>query len=267
MIKVKRILPRVGLFCLMVLVGLICFYPMVSLLFNSVLKPNYLPRGILSRISHISLGQYYESLFENSKFLRGLLNSALMAFSITIGQVAISIPAAFALEKYKIPGKEILFGVYLILVLLPYQVLQLPHYLLMKEWELMDTQISIILPNIFSTIGVCILRQGMRYVDNSVLDAAKIDGCGDFRLLSKMAIPGAEPSIVAAALLIFLDSWNMVEAPKIFLTSVDKMPISVIFNSVSGTGRNYAMGVLCLIIPFLLFGLFAEKLKSFIDTV
>ena len=107
MIKVKRILPRVGLFCLMVLVGIICFYPMVSLVINSAFDPNYLTKGILSRISHFSLGQYYESLFENSKFLRGLLNSAFMAFSITLGQIAISIPAAFALEKYKIPGKGI----------------------------------------------------------------------------------------------------------------------------------------------------------------
>ena len=86
-------------------------------------------------------------------------------------------------------------------------------------------------------------------------------------MLSRMAVPSAVPSIVAAAMLTFLDVWNMVEAPNIFLTSTSKMPISVLFTSLFSSERNYAMGVLCLIIPFLLFGLFAEKLKSFIDTV
>jgi len=84
-------------------------------------------------------------------------------------------------------------------------------------------------------------------------------------LLVRMVIPDALPSIMTAAFLIFLDTWNMVEAPLIFLNDTEKYPLSVLYNSISASGMNFAIGVICLIIPFLLFGLVGERLKDYLE--
>ena len=244
---------------------LVCLYPIVCLITNSLVHPNELSGGLPTFIKLPSLIQYESALFCNTAFLRALFNSLFLSVTIALGQVLFAIPAAFVLGKHPSRWGNVIFAVYLVLVLLPYQVVQLPHYLLLEKLGLLNTHRAVILPQIFSVLGVCILRQGMENVDNKILDAARIDGCGEFQLLVRMVIPDALPSIMTAAFLIFLDTWNMVEAPLIFLNDTEKYPLSVLYNSISASGTNFAIGVICLIIPFLLFGLVGERLKDYLE--
>lgn len=244
---------------------LVCLYPIVCLITNSLVHPNELSGGLPTFFKLPSLTQYESALFCNTAFLRALFNSLFLSVAIALGQILFAIPAAFVLGKHLSRWGNVIFAVYLVLVLLPYQVVQLPHYLLLEKLGLLNTHRAVILPQIFSVLGVCILRQGMENVDNKILDAARIDGCGEFQLLVRMVIPDALPSIMTAAFLIFLDTWNMVEAPLIFLNDTEKYPLSVLYNSISASGTNFAIGVICLIIPFLLFGLVGERLKDYLE--
>ena len=264
MSDMKR-LVSILMWVFLVLSILVCLYPIVCLITNSLVHPQELTGGFPSFFKTPSAIQYYNALFRNSDFLRALFNSLFLSVSITVGQILVAIPAAFVLAKYPSRLGNAIFALYLVLVLLPYQVVQLPHYLLLDELGLLNTHRGVIFPQIFSALGVCILRQGMGNVDDKILDAARIDGCGDFRLLVSMVIPDALPTIVTAAFLVFLDTWNMVEAPLIFINDAAKYPLSVLYNSISASGTNFAIGIICLIIPFLLFGLVGERLKEYLE--
>lgn len=260
----KRFVP-ILMWAFLIVAILVCLYPIMCLIINSLVHPNELSGGLPTFFKLPSLTQYESAMFRNTAFLRALFNSLFLSVAIALGQIIFAIPAAFVLGKHPSRWGNVIFAVYLVLVLLPYQVVQLPHYLLLEKLGLLNTHRAVILPQIFSVLGVCILRQGMENVDNKILDAARIDGCGEFQLLVRMVIPDVLPSIMTAAFLIFLDTWNMVEAPLIFLNDTEKYPLSVLYNSISASGTNFAIGVICLIIPFLLFGLVGERLKDYLE--
>ena len=209
----------------------------------------------------VSLDQYWHILIEDTSVLRYYFNSIVYTLTILVCQ-AIIVPAmAYALSRYKYPGRDLLSFLIIVLLLLPFQITMVPTVLMLRNLELMDTLWAIILPSIASPFYVFLIRQNMLGIPNELFEAAQIDGAGPIRCFFHIALPVSRAILGAALALSFADCWNMVEQPLVFLpTQTSLYPLSVAFNQLSrtSTGVEFA-GASLFLIPALLIYLFFQK--------
>ena len=209
----------------------------------------------------VSQEQYWHILIEDTSVLRYYFNSIVYTLTILVCQ-AIIVPAmAYALSRYKYPGRDLLSFLIIVLLLLPFQITMVPTVLMLRNLELMDTLWAIILPSIASPFYVFLIRQNMLGIPNELFEAAQIDGAGPIRCFFHIALPVSRAILGAALALSFADCWNMVEQPLVFLpTQTSLYPLSVAFNQLSrtSTGVEFA-GASLFLIPALLIYLFFQK--------
>lgn len=201
-----------------------------------------------------SLSQYYKILIEDVSILRYFVNSAMYAGAILMGQ-ALLIPAmAYALSRFRFVGRDVLFFVIIMLMLLPFQVTMVPNVITLRRLGLLDTVWSIILPMTVAPFYIFLLRQYMVGLPGEMIEAAQIDGAGPFRCFIHVVLPVCQPILGAAVALSFADCWNLVEQPLTYLTErTDLYPLSVVFNQLTqkSTGVEFA-GAALYILPALL---------------
>lgn len=208
----------------------------------------------------VSLSQYEEVLVHKPLFLHMFWNSVFMVLPIIIGQVVAASLAAYAFAKLRFPGREKLFVVYLMTMLMPFQVTLVPNYIIADKLGLMNSTAAIILPGIFSAFGVFMLRQFMMYIPYSYLEAAKLDGAGQLRIFYSIMLPLIKPGMAALTVLLFVDNWNMVEQPLIFLEDAFKQPLSLYLSRINEGARGVAFAASALYMaPMVLLFLYAES--------
>lgn len=173
-----------------------------------------------------------EILWEEPFTLYRFWNSLLLCSAITLGQMLVSCWAGFALAKYPIPGKGYLTTLLVILMLLPLQVTLVPSYLILDALGLLNTIWALILPSVFSPFGTVVMWITFRAVPEDLLDAARLDGASEHRILWRIALPVGKGGAASLLLLTFVDAWNMVEQPMVFLSNTANYPISVYLASV-----------------------------------
>lgn len=204
--------------------------------------------------------QYRTILFEYSGFLLKFWNSVYLTFPIVIGQIVISVFGAYSFAKIEFPFKKQLFFLYIVLMIMPYQVTLVPIYIMMKKLNLVGTFASVILPGIFSTFGVFLLTQFMKSVPNEECEAAKVDGSGHLRVLFQIILPQCKGAVTALFILCFADNWNMIEQPLILLGNENEQPLSTFLSKINSSQIEiaFACGVLFMI-PAVLIYLKGEK--------
>lgn len=206
------------------------------------------------------LEQYYSVLIKNPQFLFMFWNSVIIVVPIALGQTIIASLAAYAFAKLKFKGRNQLFFVYITVMLMPFQVTLVPNYLVADKLGLVNNYLSIILPGIFNTFGVFLLKQYMEQIPNSYIEAAKVDGAGHFKIFFKIILPMCKNGIAAMFILVFIDNWNMVEQPLIFLQDVLKQPLSVYLSKIIDGARGLAFASSALyMLPMLLIFLYGEN--------
>jgi multiple sugar transport system permease protein len=144
---------------------------------------------------------------------------------------------------------------YIILMLMPYQVTLVPNYIVMDKLSLMNTRWAIILPGIFSPFSVFILTKFMRRIPAAVVEAAKLDGASEWQIFSLIYMPLCRSTLYSVAILVFIDYWNMVEQPLILLADQELYPLSVFLSKINegDTGIALAIAVIYMVPPVLLF--------------
>lgn len=208
-----------------------------------------------------SLSQYYQILITDNTVLHLFVNSVMYTVMILLGQ-AIVIPAmAFALSKFRFPGRDGLFFVIILLMLLPFQVTMVPNVLTLRVMRLLNTIWAVVLPMWFTPFYIFLVRQFMVSLPGELIEAASIDGAGTFRTYIHIVLPVCRPILGAAAALSFADCWNLVEQPLTYLTErADIQPLSVMFNQLANenTGFEFA-GAALYILPALFVYLFFQE--------
>lgn len=207
-----------------------------------------------------TLAQYYTILIGKSKFIRMLWNSIIYVFPIVMFHVIVSTMAAFVFAKMKFRFKEQIFFVYIVLLLMPFQVILVPNYLVLHKLNLIGNIWGIILPGVFNAFGVFLLRQYMSSIPDEVIEASMVDGCSILKVFRYMILPNVKSGIAALAILCFIDNWNMVEQPLIFLNDVNMYPMSLYLSSI----RNGELGIsfaasIVFMIPVVLLFIYGEK--------
>lgn len=208
---------------------------------------------VLFSPAQVSLRQYYTILIEEPQYLKLFCNSALYGAAILLGQAFVIPMTAYALSRFRFHGRDAIFFLVLMLMLLPFQVTMAPSVMTLRALGLLNTPWAVILPMIFSPFYLFLIRQFMIGIPNEIIEAGQMDGAGTFRCFAHVMIPVCRPIIGAAAALSFADSWNMVEQPLVYVSDQAMQPLSVMFNQIStdSTGIAFA-GAALYLLPMLL---------------
>lgn len=203
----------------------------------------------------VSFKQYFSVLFQSPDYLFKFWNSVLLVIPIVFGQVAMACMAAYTFYRCRGRLYQILFFVYIILMLMPYQVMLVPNYLVADWTGLLDNRFSIILPGIFAPFSVFLLTKFMRRIPESLIEAARIDGANEWKIFTRICLPQCRSAIYSIAILAFIDNWNMVEQPIILLSDVGKHPLSVYLSNINTDeiGLAFAVATIYMIPPLLIF--------------
>ena len=207
-----------------------------------------------------SLQGYTDLLFDCFVFYPMFWNSLLYAVAITLVQLLIIIPCAFGFSQSKFRGKGALFVFYIILMMMPLQVTILPNYIGLRDMGLIDHPLGIILPMIFSPFGVVVMHQYMKNIDNSVIEATRLETNSIFRVIFTSVIPQLRVCIFAVVLFVFADCWNMVEQSMLFLKDDSLKTLSVfITNAQDYEGMVLFPAAVIFLIPVLILYLFFNE--------
>ena len=203
---------------------------------------------------------YIDLLFDCFVFYPMFWNSVIYAAVITIVQLLVIIPCAFGFSQAKFKGKGVLFTFYIVLMMMPLQVTILPNYIGLRDMGLIDTPLGIILPMIFSPFGVVVMHQYMKNIDNSVIEATRLETSSVIRVMLTSVIPQMRVCIFAVVLFTFADCWNMVEQPMLFLKDDSLKTLSVfITNAQNYEGDVLFPAAVVFIVPVLLLYLFFNE--------
>lgn len=206
----------------------------------------------------VTISQYRSILVTNSDYLLKFWNSVILTVPITFFQLIVALLASYGFSRYPSKLKGIIFFVYIILMIMPYQVTLVPNFLVAKKFGLLNTRSAIILPAIFSPFSIFLLTKAMRRIPVSYIEAAKLDGANELQLLTRIYVTLCKNALIAIGLLIFIDYWNMVEQPLILMSSDEARamhPLSVFLAQINteDVGLAFAVGVVYMIPTLLLF--------------
>ena len=203
----------------------------------------------------VSFSQYATFLIKSPDYLLKFWNSVFLVVPIVIFQVLVASFAAYGFSRYHGRLRELIFFSYIILMLMPYQVTLVPNYLVSRWLHIINTRWAIILTGIFSPLAVFILTKYMRRIPLSYVEAAKLDGAGEWQIFTKLFFPLSGGVLYSVAILVFIDYWNMVEQPIILLSDSSLHPLSVFLSKINAgeVGLAFAAATVYMIPTLLMF--------------
>ena len=195
-----------------------------------------------------TLKAYVELLLDSPDFFVMFWNSCKQVFPILAGQTIVGLPAAWAFVRFSFKGKRPLFYLYMVLMILPFQVTMVSSYGVLSSLKLLDTGWAIILPGVFSAFPVFLMTKFFQGIPDSLLEAARVDGAGEFLTFVYVGLPLGFPGITASLLLNFLEFWNAIEPPMTCLKTESKFPVSLYLSSISleEAGTAFAASVIIM---------------------
>jgi len=196
-----------------------------------------------------------ELLFDTPEYYVLFWNSVKIVGVVIAGQLLFAVPAAWGLARSHSRWAKMIFGLYMFCMILPFQVTMLSQYIVLNGMHMVNTHWAIILPLVFSTFPIFIMFSAFERVPASVVEATRLDGAGGFMIFVHMAVPIAKKGILSAAILGFLEYWNIVEQPVVFLRDRSLWPLSVYLPEVSagGGGRAFAFALFSCIPSLIVF--------------
>lgn len=195
-----------------------------------------------------TLEHYSRLLFKTPRFFVLFWNSVKMTGMILAGQLLVGIPAAWAFAVYRVRGSRLLFGLYIVLMLMPFQVTMLSSYLVLNRLSLLNTQLAVILPAVFNTFPIFLAYGGFHEIPMELLEAARMDGAGELSIFFRIGIPLGKSGILSALVLGFLEYWNMMEQPLTFLEDKALWPLSLYLPEISWTQAGFAFSASVIMI-------------------
>lgn len=213
------------------------------------IPPTFLPQDP-------TLGNYRDLLARNN-FPRYFLNSTVVALIVTAGNIVFASMLGYALAKLSFPGKRLLFGIVLGMLMVPGIATFIPLYVLVANLGLANTYPGLILPFLAGPFGVFLMRQFIRELPDELLDAARVDGAGEYYIFGRIVMPLSLPALATLGILTFLATWNSFLWPLVVAQS-DQMytlPVALALISVGQQTTNYGLllaGAVIVVVPVLI---------------
>ena len=202
-----------------------------------------------------TLGNYRE-LFSRLDFPRYFLNSTLVAALVTLGNLVFCSAVGYALAKLRFPGRRGLFVVVLGMLMVPAMVTFVPQFVLVSNLGLTNTYAGLVLPFLAGPFGVFLMRQYLLSIPDDLIEAARVDGAGEFRIFWQVVLPLCGPALATLGILTFLASWNNFLWPLVVATTEDKytLPVALALYSVGQNRTDFGLllaGAVVVVLPVL----------------
>ena len=216
--------------------------------------------------SKFTLQAYWELFVTNFTYLDFFWNSVIYATLITLVSITISLPLGFVFAKIPFKGKDTIFFIYIVVMMLPFQATLLPNYIQLRDFNMLNTPLALTIPMMFSPFAVFLFRQFIKNIPNELIDCTALETTSVFKTFRYAVIPQIKPAIVSLAILIFCESWNMVEQALIFSMENDEiMPLSVMLSEIP-SDVSYAGGAVYMFPIIMLFVMFRETLEESMES-
>lgn len=271
--KRAKILKNIILYGILSFIGVVMVIPFIWMLSTSLKNPGteffYPPQWIPNPIT---FKNYDRALFKVNLILN-YYNTIKVAVFTVIPTVCITALAGFAFAKMKFKGRNFLFFICIMLIMIPQEVTLIPNLLVMKQLGWLDKLIAVIVPNIFGSTAVFalfIMRQNFLSIPDALVESGKIDGAGYVRIFAQIIFPMAKAAVAAVVIFTFMNSWNDFLYPLVYLSSKENFTLQLALNMFKGTYGETEWTVwmaACTIsvLPIMLVYLMVQK--QFIDSL
>jgi sn-glycerol 3-phosphate transport system permease protein len=268
----RYLLRAVNVICMLLLV-LIFAMPFAWMLSTSlktlpetmIFPPNWIPK-------HFEWGNFARA-WGSGPFLHYLMNSIIISIGILLMQMLTIIPASYAFARYKFKGSGFLFGMVMVTLMIPSQLIFLPVYLQLSAWGLLNTHLALILPFASSAFGIFLLRQSFKQIQEELIEAARLDSAKEWQIIWKLMVPMAKPVLATFALFSFIAHWNDYFWPLVMTTdeAARTLPLGIakIREEEGVANWNVLMaGNMILVTPILIVFFFAQRhiIQAFVYT-
>ncbi|MGF1688481.1 carbohydrate ABC transporter permease [Photobacterium japonica] len=208
------------------LAAMMVMYPFFYMVINSfktgpeiMHSPNALP-------THWSLNGYRE-VFESVDLFRVFFNTIFISVSVTVLNTLFSSMVAYAIVKTNLPGREFWLKLILGSMMIPAVLFTIPTYMMMYEWDWINTYRVLIIPGAISAYNIFLLVQFMKQIDNAYLEAARIDGAGEVRIFFRIVLPMLRPALATVGILTFMGAWNDFMGPLLYVRDDSLMTLQL----------------------------------------
>jgi sn-glycerol 3-phosphate transport system permease protein len=225
----------VGAHIVLAVISLVTIAPIVWMVGISFQPPRDVLADPLNPIPFSPTLQNYQAVFAASDVGRQLLNTIIFAGGVTLGQILIAIPAAYAFSQWRFRGANALFVFCLATLTIPGLVFFLPHYVMVTKTNGLNTYWGLIIPQVASAYGIFLLRQHYRAFPKSIISAARMDGASEWVVMTRILLPAMCPALMSLGIYVFVGAWNEYIWPNLI---APKKPILTVgltqFSSVDG---------------------------------
>ncbi|WP_425440885.1 carbohydrate ABC transporter permease [Sediminibacillus halophilus] len=261
---------------IMIVFTLIMIYPLVWMVSSSLKESSSV---FVDAHSLIPEGWHFENYITGWKGFGGIsfstffINSAIISVVATIGSILSSTLIAYGFARVKFAGKNIWFVCMMLTMMLPFEMVMIPQYIMFNKFNWIDTYLPLILPTFFGIpFFIFLIMQFIRTIPTELDEAAKIDGCNSFQIFYRIIVPLIVPAMMTSAIFSFYWRWDDFMGPLIYLSTPEKYPVSLALklfsdpNSVTNWGAMFAMSTLSIVPIFVIFFLFQRYIVDGIST-
>lgn len=204
-----------------------------------------------------------QNLSQSVNILRVTFNSLLIAVTFTVLSMLITSMAGYAFAKYKFKGRDAIFFMLLLAIMIPYHVTLIPLFEMFVALNWLNTYQAVILPQLAFPFAIFLMRQNMKGLPDSLIEAARVDGAGEFKIFFRVALPTMRPALAAVAIFLFMFQWNNFIWPLVVLNSEDMYTLPVALSSLIGLSTvdygQVMMGASISVLPIMVVFLLLQK--------
>jgi lactose/L-arabinose transport system permease protein len=260
----SRPLAAIGLHALLIPLGLLWIMPLWLMLTYSTLPESEFFRATVPLLPSFHFAENWEALQSQSRFIRPLFNSLATSTIFTVLSVLLTSMAGYAFARFQFFGRNVLFTIVIATLTIPFFVVVIPQFVLVaRDLKLTNTWIAIIVPPLFNSVGVFFMRQNFLALPQEMLDAARVDGAGEFQIFWRIAMPLMKPALAALAIILFLFSWNSFLWPLLVLSKQEAQTAPVALGALVGLNRVFwnaiMVAAVLMTVPMLFLFLFLQR--------
>lgn len=259
----KAVVSKIVLYTFLLLMLMVTLAPLIWMVAAS-----FMPAGAASSFPPRFFPEnpttiHYQKLFSSFNLLGYIINSIVVSVGITVISLFFNSMAGFAFAKYRFPGRDRLFRLLLASMVIPAQVTMLPLFLMLNRLGLVNTYWGVIIPGMASIFGIFLIRQYIFSIPDSLIEAARMDGAGDFRIYWSIILPLAKPILVTLMIFTFMTAWNDFLWPLIVMTRDSMYTLPVALANLMGEHTQdtelMMAGSVITIVPILIVFLIMQK--------
>ena len=232
----RRLLGRMAIYALLIIGAVPMAFPFYYMVASSLMTPDELIQIPITLWPHHPQWQTYPAVWHVIPFARMFANSMGVTLAITAGILLTSSLAGFGFAKYRFKGRDTVFLAVLSSMMVPFFVLLIPVYYIVKELGWLDSYQGLIVPNLVTAFGVFLMRQFIMTIPDELIDAARIDGAGEFWIFWRIIVPLVKPALSALGIFAFIYQWENFLWPLLILQTPSMFTVPIGLNSL----RSYA---------------------------